>query len=267
MSTVNDLMSLNGRVSLITGGAGHIGRTIASGFAELGSSIILLDVNKGMLDEVSFSISKKYGVDCKGIVVDLENEQEIKNVSKMVEDDFGKLNVIVNNAAFVGEKKLKGWVTPFLEQTTETWKRALDVNLTAGFTLIQSCSELMKKSGKGSVINIGSTYGIVGPDMSIYEGTNMGNPAAYAASKGGLIQLTRWLSTVLAPDIRVNSLSPGGVERGQPASFQKEYVKRTPLGRMAKEEDYIGGAVYLASDLSSYVTGHNLVIDGGWTAW
>jgi NAD(P)-dependent dehydrogenase (short-subunit alcohol dehydrogenase family) len=108
---------------------------------------------------------------------------------------------------------------------------------------------------------------MVGPDMRLYEGTGMGSPAAYAASKGGLLQLTRWLATVLAPTIRVNAVTPGGILRGQPQVFRERYIARTPLGRMGSEEDLQGAVAYLASDLSAYVTGHNLVVDGGWTAW
>jgi NAD(P)-dependent dehydrogenase (short-subunit alcohol dehydrogenase family) len=108
---------------------------------------------------------------------------------------------------------------------------------------------------------------MVGPDLSLYEETNLGNPAAYAATKGGLLQLTRWLATVLAPDVRVNAISPGGVWRNQPEDFLKRYVAKTPLRRMATEEDLKGAVAYLASDLSAYVTGHNLVVDGGWTTW
>ena len=116
-------------------------------------------------------------------------------------------------------------------------------------------------------MNIGSIYGVVGPDMSLYDGTKMGNPAAYAVSKGGLIQLTRWLSAVLAPNIRVNCISPGGVFRNQPESFVSKYLERTPLKRMGTEEDFKGAILYFASGLSSWVTGENLLVDGGWTAW
>jgi NAD(P)-dependent dehydrogenase (short-subunit alcohol dehydrogenase family) len=141
------------------------------------------------------------------------------------------------------------------------------VNLTAPFFLVQACAKALARSGHGSVINIGSTYGIVGPDMRLYQGTTMGNPAAYAATKGGLMQVTRWLATVMAPKVRVNAVSYGGMKRGQPAAFQRRYVARTPLRRMATEEDAKGAVAFLASDMSAYVTGHNLIVDGGWTAW
>ena len=122
-------------------------------------------------------------------------------------------------------------------------------------------------SGHGSVIFFSSIYGLVGPDMRLYEDTDMASPAGYPASKGGLLQLARYLATVLAPRIRVNTISPGGVWRNQPEAFHQRYVYRTPLGRMATEEDLKGAVAYLASDLSAYVTGQNLGVDGGWTAW
>ena len=170
-------------------------------------------------------------------------------------------------AALVGTSDLKGWSTPFLEQNSDTWRLALEVNLTAQFVLTQACAEALAASGHGSVVNIGSIYGMGGPDMRLYENTTMGNPAAYAASKGGLLQLTRWLATVLAPDVRVNAITPGGIWRRQPEVFCARYATRTPLRRMATEEDLKGAVAYLASDLSAYVTGHNLVVDGGWTVW
>ena len=141
------------------------------------------------------------------------------------------------------------------------------VNLTSSFVLVQEAREALSASGRGSVILFASTYGLVGPDHRLYEGTTMANPAGGAASKGGLLQLTRYFATTLAPGIRVNAISPGGVWRQQPESFHRRYVSRTPLGRMATEEDLKGATAYLASDLSAYVTGHNLVVDGGWTAW
>ena len=133
--------------------------------------------------------------------------------------------------------------------------------------MARGLAPLLKKSRGGSIINIASIYGSYGPDYQLYEGTSMGNPAAYAASKGGLLQLTRWLATTLAPNVRVNAISPGGVFRNQPENFVKRYVARTPLRRMATEEDFCGAISYLSSDLSRYVTGQNLAVDGGWGVW
>lgn len=267
MKTVKQLMNLEGRVALITGGAGHIGRAFADSLLECGAQVVLVDFKKENLKEAQDSLTKIHGNRVFTYEANLENEPEIRKIPQYIQDQFGHLEIIVNNAGFVGENKLEGWVVPFEEQSTTTWRRAMEVNLTAPFELVQSLSPLLKQSKKGSVINIGSHYGVVGPDMRIYDGTTMGNPAAYAASKGGLIHLTRWLSTVMAPDVRVNSITPGGVKRTQPENFQKEYVFRVPLQRMASEEDYKGALIYLASDLSQYMTGQNLIVDGGWTAW
>jgi NAD(P)-dependent dehydrogenase (short-subunit alcohol dehydrogenase family) len=179
----------------------------------------------------------------------------------------GSLDVLINNAAFVGTSDLKGWGVTFAQQTIETWRRALEVNLTAAFQLCQGLSPLLQSSGRGIIINIGSIYGEFGPDWSLYEGTSMNNPAAYGASKAGLLQLTRWLATTMAPAVRVNAISPGGIARGQAQAFVKRYEARTPLGRMATEDDFRGAVAFLASDMSAYITGQNLLIDGGWSVW
>jgi NAD(P)-dependent dehydrogenase (short-subunit alcohol dehydrogenase family) len=267
VKTIQELINLKGKVALVTGGAGHIGLAICETLAELGASIMLLDVNDNAATNSAKKIATQFGVDCSSLVVDLADQEAILNVPAQVLDRFGRLDILVNNAAFVGTSNLQGWVTPFKEQLPETWRKALEVNLTAPFVLTQACSEFLAKSGHGSIINISSIYGLVAPDMSIYDDTEMGNPAAYGASKAGLLQLTRWLATVLAPDIRVNALTPGGVFRNQPDIFAERYCARTPLKRMAVEEDFKGAIAFLASDLSAYVTGQNLIVDGGWTIW
>jgi NAD(P)-dependent dehydrogenase (short-subunit alcohol dehydrogenase family) len=260
-------MNLRERVALITGGGGHIGAALCEALAELGATIVVLDIVYESCSDVARRIHKTYGVETLPLVIDLTNENAVRSVAERVLDRFGRLDILVNCAALVGTSELKGWATPFLEQNADTWRLALEVNLTASFVLVQACAEALAASGHGSVVNIGSIYGMVGPDMRLYEDTAMGNPAAYAASKGGLLQLTHWLATVLAPDVRVNAITPGGVWRNQPEVFHKRYVARTPLRRLATEEDLKGAVAYLASDLSAYVTGHNLVVDGGWTIW
>jgi NAD(P)-dependent dehydrogenase (short-subunit alcohol dehydrogenase family) len=174
---------------------------------------------------------------------------------------------LINNAAFVGATDLEGWNVPFEEQSIKTWRRAIEVNLTAVFGICQGLMPLLKKSDGASIINIGSIYGLYGPDLSLYQETSMNNPAAYGASKGGVLQLTRWLATNVAPEVRVNSISPGGVYRNQPSEFVRRYEQKTPLGRMASGDDLRGAITYLATDLSSYVTGQNLSVDGGWGIW
>lgn len=267
MRSIKKLMNLKNRVALVTGGAGHIGSVLAESLAECGCRVVLLDTNEKECRRKAQGIQKKYGVEAYPLIVDLMDEKMLRAVGQMVSEKFKRLDILVNCAALVGTAQLKGWAVPFLEQDSSTWRKALEINLTSVFVLSQACAKFLEKSGHGSIVNISSIYGIVGPDLRLYEGTTMGNPAAYAASKGGVVQLTRWLSTVMAPKVRVNSVSLGGVLRGQSLSFVSRYHERTPLKRMAVEEDFKGAVVYLAGDLSGYVTGHNLVVDGGFSAW
>jgi NAD(P)-dependent dehydrogenase (short-subunit alcohol dehydrogenase family) len=258
-------MDLQNRVALITGGAGHIGRVIGEGLAELGASVAVLDIDQ--TDAVADEISQKYNVKTLPLTVDLNDLPAVQSAPQKVLQEFGQLDILIHSAAYGGDTKFPGWAVPFAEQTTEAWERALRVNLTSAFALAQAARQPLTDSGHGSIVLISSIYGLVAPDMSLYEGTAMANPAGYGASKGGLLQLMRYLATVLAPRVRVNAISPGGVWRQQPEQFHDRYRARTPLGRMATEEDLKGAAAYLASDLSNYVTGHNLVVDGGWTTW
>ncbi|PAW77377.1 MAG: short-chain dehydrogenase [Verrucomicrobia bacterium Tous-C9LFEB] len=267
MKTLHELMTLKGRAALITGGAGHIGSAIAGGLAELGADIVILDMDQSKADATAGSLRQEYGVRTFGIAADLGQEAPLRQVPAQIEKELGRLDILIHAAALVGTSNLKGWAVPFAQQSAETWDDALRVNLTSSFILSQACADLLATSGKGSIINLSSIYGMVAPDLSLYAGTNLGNPAAYAASKAGLLQLTKWLSTVLAPKVRVNAITPGGIWRGQAEAFVAAYTKKTPLARMGTEEDLKGAAAYLASDLSAYVTGHNLVVDGGWTAW
>ena len=267
MRSIHELMNLNGRVALITGGAGHVGSAIADALAELGAAIAIVDVNVDAANKTADQLRAQHGHPTLALGVDLADEGAVRALPEQVARALGGLDVLVNCAAFVGTTQLKGWGVPFEQQSSETWRSALEVNLTSVFNLTQSAAPQLKASGHGCVINISSIYGVYGPDLRFYEGTGMGSPAAYAASKGGLLQFTRWCATVLAPDIRVNAITPGGVFRNQDERFVARYVGKTPLGRMATEEDIKGAACYLASDLSAYVTGQNLLVDGGFGVW
>jgi NAD(P)-dependent dehydrogenase (short-subunit alcohol dehydrogenase family) len=199
--------------------------------------------------------------------VDLTSEAQTRDLVVRVLNTFGRLDVLVHTAAFVGTTERNGWNVPFAQQSVAAWEEAMRVNLTSAFVLAQEAAPALIESGHGAIVLVSSIYGVIGPDLSLYQGTTMGNPVAYGASKGGLLQLTRYLATLLAPSVRVNALSPGGVLRGQPVEFVRRYEARTPLKRMAVEDDIKGAAAYLASDLSAYVTGQNLLVDGGFSAW
>lgn len=263
MKTIAELANLAGRRAILTGGAGNIGQAVAETLIELGAQVAIVDLDKTACAERAGAL----GVNAFPLACDLANERATRDAVRTVIGSFGGLDILIHCAAYVGTTQAPGWGVPFDQQTVAAWDSALRVNLTAAFILAQEAREALCASGHGSIILFSSTYGIVGPDMGLYAGTAMANPAGYGASKGGLLQLTRYLATVLAPRVRVNAISPGGVWRNQPAVFRERYEARTPLKRMASEEDLKGAIAFLASDLSAYVTGHNLVVDGGWTAW
>ena len=267
MRTLKSLMNLKGRVAVVTGGAGHIGSVFCETLAELGAAVAIVDVDEKACAKTAARLRKAYRGPVLSLVADLADERVVRAIPRQVMSRFGRIDILVNTAALVGTSALKGWAVPLSAQRSDTFRRALEINLTAAFVLTQACAPALRKSGDGSVINVGSIYGMVGPNLDLYEGTKMGNPAAYAASKGGLLALTRWFATVLAPKVRVNAITPGGVLRGQKESFLRKYTARTPLKRMATEEDLKGAVAYLAGDASAYVTGHNLVVDGGFTVW
>jgi NAD(P)-dependent dehydrogenase (short-subunit alcohol dehydrogenase family) len=266
MTSVASLFDIRSKAVLVTGASGHLGRVIATAMAELKADLVLVDRDAQTLTQFSGELAQKWGVKSTPVVVDLESEDSRRALVSDVLAVAPNLAVLINNAAFVGTSELRGWGVPLEQQSLETWRRAIEVNLTAVFDLCQGLAPVLR-GNTGSIINIASIYGALGPDWRLYEGTALGNPAAYAASKGGLIQLSRWLATTLAPDVRVNTISPGGIARGQPERFTKKYLDRTPLKRMMREEDVIGAIAYLATPASAYVTGQNIFIDGGWSTW
>lgn len=267
VTTIKQLMSLKGRRALITGAAGGLGRIMTDTLAELGADLVLIDRPGCDFQSPVETLSQRWGVKIQYRHCDLEQQGQRAELVNWLKDSGEGLNILINNAAFVGTSELQGWAVPFEEQTVETWRRALEVNLTAVFDLCQGLAPVLKAAEGANIINIGSIYGQYGPDWSLYEGTGMSNPAAYGASKGGLIQFTRWLATTIAPHVRVNAISPGGIFRNQPEEFVRRYEAKTPLGRMATEDDFRGAVAYLASDLSRYVAGQNLIVDGGWGVW
>lgn len=267
MTSFLDLARLDGRIALVTGACGHVGRTVSRTLSELGAVVVVVDLGSAACNDLSAELLALGEAEALALPGDITDVEFWKAAPTTIKEAVGGLDIVVHCAAFVGTSRMDGWAVSFAEQTTEAWNAAMAVNTSSFFTMVRELQPLLDVSGRASVISVSSIYGMVGPDLSLYEGLDMANPAAYAASKGGLIQLTRYLATVLAPRIRVNVVSPGGLSRNQPEAFQQRYIDRTPLRRMGTEEDLIGAIGFLASDLSSYVTGTNLPIDGGWTAW
>lgn len=267
MHSAHELMDLSGRVALVMGGAGHIGGMICDTLGELGAAVVCADIDAtrgaGLVDDLRAAGRRATFVTC-----DMADERAVRSLVDGAVGLHGRLDILVHAAGFVNQGNTKGYATTFEQQTMEPWRKAMDVNLASAFVAVQQAAGPLRVSGHGAVVLFGSIYGMGGPDMRLYEGQEgVGNAPAYAASKGAVIQLARWLATTLAPDIRVNTVTPGGIERGQGEAFVRRYVERTPMRRMGREEDLKGAVAYLASDLSRYVTGHNLVVDGGWSAW
>lgn len=267
--------SLAGRVAVVTGAAGLLGRRHACALASAGAALALGDVDGEAADAQARTIAAAHGVSALGLALDVTNRRSLLAFRDAVLGEFRRLDVLVNDAA-VNDKfedaSLAADLSRFEAYPLPAWQRMLDVNVTGTFLSCQVLGPTMAERGSGSIVNVASTYGLVGPDQSLYvrpDGTRtFWKSPAYPAGKGAILAFTRYLAAYWGPaGVRVNALSPGGVEDGQESWFVGNYAKRTPLGRMAEPGDYEGAIVFLASDASSYMTGANLVVDGGFTAW
>ena len=264
---IKSFLDLSGKIALITGASGNLGKEISKTLAEFGVDLLLVDHPDTELETLKQKINSEFNIKSYAYFCDLEEEKSREELVKKISNEHHVIDIMINNAAFTGSSALDGWLGTIEEQSIKTWRRAIEVNLTAPFHLVQKLKPLLELSRGASIINIGSIYADHAPDFGLYENTNMGNPAAYGASKAGLNYLTKWFSTALAPEIRVNSINPGGILRDQPDEFIERYTKKTPLNRMAKESDLIGTIIYLSSNLSSYMTGQIINVDGGWSVW
>ena len=256
------IFSLRGRKILVTGAAGHLGRALCEYFVSDGATVFAVDLNEKGLASLELELKPTEG-SFFAFAADLSDEEQRAGLVAQVASQTESLDGAVFAAAFVGTSDLEGWAVDFADQSIATWRKALELNLTAPFHLTQLLEPLLTKGNGPSIVNIGSIYGSIGPDWSLYEGLDMSNPAAYAASKGGLVQLTRWLASTLAPGIRVNLVSPGGIARDQPEKFVERYAAKVPIGRMAAEGEVTPAIAFLLSDAARYITGETLVIDGG----
>jgi NAD(P)-dependent dehydrogenase (short-subunit alcohol dehydrogenase family) len=244
------MFSLKDKIVVITGSNGLLGRTIINSLREEGVTAIGADIQFDNQTEHDF-------------IMDITNEISVRELAEKIVTKYGRIDGWLNNAY----PRTDDWDKKLEDVTLESWRANIDMHLNGYFLCCQIVLMQMKKQGYGSLINMSSIYGVVGPDFTIYEGTNMTMPVAYSAIKGGLVNLTRYLSAYYGPyQVRVNCVSPGGIFNNQPQSFIDNYNKKVPLRRMGNAKDIFASIYFLLADESSYITGHNLIVDGGWTA-
>jgi NAD(P)-dependent dehydrogenase (short-subunit alcohol dehydrogenase family) len=257
-----DRFSLRGKIALVTAGAGPLfGSSISWALAEAGATVITasrsLETNQKFADTL-----RAKGHDAHGMQFDLSDSDSIRALHSQVISEFGRLDILVNSAL-----TRDGHAGGHEEQTPETWKNAGQGDFSGLFLICQQFIPDMIRHGGGSIINISSIYGVVSNDPTIYEGTTMRQPPSYTFVKAGMINYTRYLACYYGKQgVRANCISPGGYINNQPEAFIKNYCHRVPVGRMLDNEDIKGAVVFLASDASAYVTGTNLMVDGGWTS-
>ncbi len=240
---------------IVVGGAGKIGQVIVKQLTGASAYVAVLD-RQFPWSSLPYHVIP---IEC-----DLADEAQTRLRTKQAIEELEGLDVLIHCAALTGESGITGYNTEFMQQTVGAWDAAMRVNLTSAFVLAQECWPSLVAS-VGNIVFVSSIYGLVAPDRALYEGMDMsGVPAAYAVSKAGLIQLARYLAAILAP-VRVNCVSPGGVVRKQSSAFVDRYTAKTPMGRMLTEQDVSEAVCWLASDANGMITGHNLVVDGGYS--
>jgi len=273
---IQEKFDLTGRVAVVTGGVGLLGAEFCKTLAEAGAAVAVVDLNGAAAEKVAAGLVAD-GYRAQAVPTDITKPDSVNAMVEAVVKEFGRLDILVNSAAldpkFDPDAAAKG-IAPgaFEDYPLEQWNAALNVNLTGMFLVTQACVKQMNAQGqKGSIINICSTYGLNGPDQRIYikDGVRVAfKPVYYTVTKGGVLGFTKYLAAYYAStEIRVNALTPGGVFNNHEEYFVKNYSAKTILGRMAKKDEMNGALLFLASDASSYMTGNNVVVDGGWTAW
>mgnify|MGYP001588352676 CR=1 FL=1 len=267
---VENLFNLSGKDVIITGGAGMLGSEYADVLGGAGARVILFDIlSPQKMESHAHMLSKKHGISVYGISVDVTNEKGISASVKEVIRRFKRIDILINNAALTDLSKASHLspYEPYERFPSELWKKELDVSLNGSLYCVKAVTPYMMKRKSGVIVNISSTYGVVAPDNRIYTKGKF-KSLSYMTVKSAILNFTRALASYYASHgIRVNTLTLGGVYAGHDKRFTDAYSFRTMLGRMAHKDEYRGAMLYLCSDASSYMTGSNLIIDGGWTAW
>jgi 2-deoxy-D-gluconate 3-dehydrogenase len=274
MSTIIEKFNLHGRTAVVTGGAGLLGRQFTRTLGEAGAAVVVADLNINAAMEQVARLQEE-GLQAMAVEVDVTDPESASHMVTKTLSEFGRLEILVNSAALdpkfdpehLGEQSENN----FEDYALTAWQKSIDVNLTGAFLISQAAARHMAKTGEGVIINICSIYGLAGPDQSIYpeiEGKRQFKPVDYSVTKAGILGLTRYLAAYYAgTKIRVNALTPGGVYNQHDETFSTQYAAKAIIGRMAHLDEMNGALLFLASDASSYMTGANLVIDGGYTAW
>jgi NAD(P)-dependent dehydrogenase (short-subunit alcohol dehydrogenase family) len=265
--------SLIGRTAIVTGGAGLLGSEFCRTIVDAGGNVVIADIQGKAASKLAAELPPDRDR-AQAIQVDVTSKSSVDELVEAVLSSNGRIDILVNSAALdpkFDPDHVSGVSNAFEDFPLDAWEEALRVNLTGAFLCSQAVAAAMLQQGSGVIINICSTYGLVGPDQRIYERAGQPvqyKPAYYTVTKAGILGFTRYLAAYFAgKNIRVNALSPGGVLAGHDDEFVKHYSARTVLGRMAQKDELNGALLFLASDASSYMTGANLVVDGGWTAW
>jgi len=273
MGKYRELFNLSGRVAVVTGGAGILGGATTAALADHGAHVAVVDLDADRASQVADSLAREYGVPTLGVGCDVSDVDSVAAMTVRVESELGPIRILHNNAATKGSD-LEKLFAPVEEYDLATWRDIMAVNLDGMFLVSQRIGSLMAERGRGSIVHTASIYGAtMGPDQRIYEGSEymgrpINTPPVYSASKGGVVGLTLYLATYWASrGVRVNALTPGGISSGQNDEFNRKYSSRVPLGRMADVDEVAAGFLFLASDAASYVTGQNLHVDGGLSAW
>lgn len=264
------LFDLSNKTVVLTGSAGRLGSRFAQTLSSAGANVVLVDIDTKKNKILSEQIDKTYNTKSFVLNVDITDESQVKNAVKKILTKFKTIDVLINNAHIVLRKHPKR-DSGFEEYPLDLWEKMISENMRAVFLCSREVGKIMKKQKHGVIINVSSIYGIVGVDQRIYGKSRLNSPATYAVTKGGLVNLTRYLAAYWQrKNIRVNTLTLGGVydkKLHTDKSFVKNYSQKTMLGRMANKSDFDGALLFLASDASSYVTGTNIVVDGGWSSW
>ena len=273
MTITKNLFSLENKTVVITGALGHLGKSFCNELAKAGSNIVVTDLDEENCIKQSNDLMNKYDVECIGVHCDVTSKISVtKMVSKAI-NIFEKVDVLINNAVY-RSTNINNYFNHFEDYDIKEWNKSIQVNLNGIFLCSQVIGSIMKKQLLGgSIINISSIYGVIGVDDNLYKrsrdlGHIMNTPVGYSVSKGAIIAFTKYLACYWGShNIRVNTISPGGVEKDQNELFQEDYANKVPIGRMANTDEISSVVVFLSSEASNYVTGQNLIVDGGLTAW